>query len=154
MALLCRNVSYIQQCISMCRQVPFYAVSFCAVLFYHDVAYTICSHTYLLEKASRKWCHCQAIMYINWVWWWVAFLTNMNKKHKIQVNTQCKTICIDEKLYVISHFEKDEWTVDIWHNVRLPHSSICTIHDKADRITKSAESGTKMFLCAARLPQS
>jgi len=84
----------------------------------------------------------------------------MNKKHKstspsaIQVNTQHKTICTDEKLYVISQLEKGEHIVDICHNVRLPHSSIGTIHDKADRIRESAKSGTKMFLCAARLPQS
>jgi hypothetical protein len=33
--------------------------------------------------------------------------------------------------------EKGEWTVDTWPNVRLVHSSVCTIHDNADRITES-----------------
>jgi len=100
-----------------------------------------------------------SVLYMNWVCWWLAFLT-MNKKHKstlrstIQVNTQCKTVCIDEKLDVISQLEKGEWIVDICCNVRLPHSSICTIHDKADRTAESAKSGTKVFLCATRLPQS
>ena len=81
----------------------------------------------------------------------------MNEKHKstapsaIQVKTQWKTICIEEKLDVIS-LKKGEWTVDICHNVRLPHSSICTIHDNADGISESAKSGTKVFLCAAGLP--
>ena len=90
----------------------------------------------------------------------VTGFSNMNKKHKstspsaIQVNTQCKTVCIDDKLDVISQLEKGEQIVDICCNVRLPHSSICTIHDKAERIAESAKSGTKAFLCATRLPQS
>jgi hypothetical protein len=84
----------------------------------------------------------------------------MNNKHKstspsaIQVNTQRKPICIDDKLDVISQFEKGEQIVDIRCNVRLPHGSLCTIHDKADRIAVSGKSGTKVFLCAAILPQS
>jgi len=101
-----------------------------------------------------------SVMYMNWVCWWLAFLSNMNNKHKsispstIQVNTQRKTICTDEKLDVISQLEKGKWNDDICHNVWLPHSSICTIHDRAERIAESAKSGTKVFLCAARLPQS
>ena len=30
--------------------------------------------------------------------------------------------------------EKGEWTADIWCNIRLVRSSICAIHDNADRI--------------------
>jgi hypothetical protein len=103
-----------------------------------------------------------SVTYKNWVQWWSAFLTNMNEKHKstspsaIQVTTQCKTICIEEKLAAISQLEKGKRIVDkqVCHNVGLPHSSIWTIPNNSDRITGSANSGTKMFLCAARLPQS
>jgi len=34
------------------------------------------------------------------------------------------------------------------------HISIHTIRDNADRHAESAESGTKVFVCIARLPQS
>jgi hypothetical protein len=76
----------------------------------------------------------------------------MNNKHKsispstIQANTQHKTICIDEKLDVISQLEKGEQIYDIrvCRNVRLPHSRICTNHDKADR---TAESATQELRC-------
>jgi len=44
--------------------------------------------------------------------------------------------------------------VDIYHNVSLAYSSVCTIHDYADRIKESAKSGTKVFVCVARLAQS
>jgi hypothetical protein len=33
------------------------------------------------------------------------------------------------------------------------HSSVHTIRDNADRIKESAKSGTKVFVCVARLPQ-
>jgi len=46
------------------------------------------------------------------------------------------------------------WTVDIRRNVRLAHSSVRTIRDNADRIKESAKSGSKVYRCVARLPQS
>jgi IS30 family transposase len=70
------------------------------------------------------------------------------------VKNQQKTIGIEEKLHVISRLEKGEWIVDICRNVRLAHSSIHTIRDNADRIKESAKSGTKVFVCLARLSQS
>jgi hypothetical protein len=57
-------------------------------------------------------------------------------------------------LDLISQLGKGEWIVDICHNVRLAHSSICTFHDNADRIKESAKSGTKVFAYVARLLQS
>jgi len=33
-----------------------------------------------------------------------------------------------------------------WHNVRFAHSSVCTIHDNADRFTENAMSGPKVFV--------
>jgi hypothetical protein len=48
------------------------------------------------------------------------------------------------KLDIISQLEKCERIVNICHNVRLTHSSICTIRDSADCIKESAKSGTKV----------
>jgi hypothetical protein len=72
----------------------------------------------------------------------------------IQVKNWWKTIGIEEKLHVISQFEKGERIVDICRNVRLAHNSVHTIRDNADRIKVSAKSGTKVFVYVARLPQS
>jgi hypothetical protein len=36
----------------------------------------------------------------------------------------------------------------------LSHGIVHKIHDDADRIKESAKSGTKGFVCVARLPQS
>ena len=47
--------------------------------------------------------------------------------------------------------EKGERIVDLCHNVRYTHSSVHTICDNADRIRGSAKSGTKVFVCVARL---
>jgi hypothetical protein len=110
---------------------------------------------------------------VDWLRWWYnhvnhlvsssavfAFLTNMNEKHKstsssvIQVKNRWKTIGIEEKLDVISWLEKGEWIVDICHNVRLAHNSVHTICGNANRIKESAKSGTKVFVCVTRLPQS
>ena len=52
---------------------------------------------------------------------------------------QWKTISIEEKLDIISQSEKGEEIIDIWHNVWLAHSSVCTICYNADRIKE----GTK-----------
>jgi len=57
-------------------------------------------------------------------------------------------------LDIISQLGKGERIVGICHNVRLAHSSICTVHDNADRITESVKSGTKMFVSIAILSQS
>jgi hypothetical protein len=70
------------------------------------------------------------------------------------VKNRRKIICIEEKLDVISRLEKDEGIVDICRNVRLAHNSVHTMRDNADRIKESAKSGTKVFVCVARLPQS
>ena len=56
-------------------------------------------------------------------------------------------ISMEEKWDVISLPEKGEQIVDMWHNVRFAHSSICTICDNADSIKESAKSGTKVFVC-------
>jgi hypothetical protein len=65
---------------------------------------------------------------------------------KNQVKYQQKIICTEEKLDMISQTEKGEQIVNICCNVRLCHSSVCTIQDNADRITKSVNSGTKVFV--------
>jgi hypothetical protein len=62
----------------------------------------------------------------------------------IQVKNRQKTVSIEEKLDVISRLEKGERIVDVCHNVRLAHSSICTIRDNVDKIKESAKSGTKV----------
>jgi hypothetical protein len=72
----------------------------------------------------------------------------------IQAKNQRKTFGIEEKLHVISQLEKGEPIVDICRNVKLSHSSVHRIHDNADRIKESAKSGTKVFVCVARLSQS
>jgi hypothetical protein len=56
----------------------------------------------------------------------------------IQVKNQLKTIGIEEKLHIRSRLEKGVRIVDICRNVRLTHSSVCTICDNADRIKESA----------------
>ena len=75
----------------------------------------------------------------------------MNEKCKslssnaIQVKNQQKTISIEDKLDVISKLENGEWIVGVCHNVRLTRS-IRTICDNADRINKSAKTGTEAFV--------
>jgi hypothetical protein len=54
------------------------------------------------------------------------------------------TISAEEILDIISQLERQ--VVDIWHNVRVAHSSVHTIRDNGDRITESAKSGTKVFV--------
>jgi hypothetical protein len=46
---------------------------------------------------------------------------------------------MEEKLDVINHTEKEEWNCGHCRNVRLAHSSICTICDSADRNNGSAK---------------
>jgi hypothetical protein len=71
----------------------------------------------------------------------LTFLTSVSEKRKpttpsaIQVKNRQETICIEEKLDVISRLGKGERIVDIWHDVTVAHSSICTVCDNADRIT-------------------
>jgi hypothetical protein len=48
--------------------------------------------------------------------------------------------------------EKGERIVDLCHNVRYTQSSVHKISDNADRIRESTKSGTKVFVCVARLP--
>jgi hypothetical protein len=82
----------------------------------------------------------------------------MNEKCKsaslsaIQVKNRRKTIGIEEKLHVISRHKKYELNVDLCCNVRLTHSSVCTIRDNGDRIKESDRSRNKAFVCVARLP--
>jgi hypothetical protein len=106
-----------------------------------------------------------SVMCMNWLCWWcsraahvvptptaLASLIDMSDKCKsmlpttVQGKNQWKTISIEEKLDIMSQLEKAEWIVDIWRNVRLIYSSVCTIHDNADRITESAKWGTKVFV--------
>jgi hypothetical protein len=90
----------------------------------------------------------------------LAFLTNISEKRQsvspsaIHVKNRRKTLGIEEKLHIIIRREKGERTVDICLNARLAHSSVHTIRDNADRTKESAKSGTKVFVCVARLPQS
>jgi hypothetical protein len=72
----------------------------------------------------------------------------------IQVKNWQKMIKTEEKLHAISQLEKGERIVDLCYNVRHTHCSVHTICDNADRIRESAKSGTKLFICVARLPQS
>jgi len=99
-----------------------------------------------------------SVMCLGWLHWWysrtahlvflltaLAFATKMSQKHKctshsaIQVKNLWKTISTEEKLDVISLFEKGEQIVDICYNVGLAHRSVCTICDNADRIKESAK---------------
>jgi hypothetical protein len=57
----------------------------------------------------------------------------------IQVINQWKTTGTEETLDVISWPEKGEQIVNKWHNVRLAHSTTCTIQDDAHRIKESAK---------------
>jgi len=41
---------------------------------------------------------------------------------------------------------KDERIVDIGHNVRFAHNSICTVHVNADTIAENARPGTTVFV--------
>ena len=86
------------------------------------------------------------VMYVDWLCWWysdmahlvslstaLAFLTNMSENCQstspspLPVKNHWKTISIEEKLDVISSLEIGEQIVDMWHNVRLAHSSVqCT----------------------------
>jgi hypothetical protein len=62
-----------------------------------------------------------------------------------QVKNQQTTICTEQKLDTMNQLEKGKQIVNICH-VRLCHGSICTIQDNVDRITKSVNSGTKVFV--------
>jgi hypothetical protein len=64
----------------------------------------------------------------------------------IQAKNQWKAISIGEIPDVRSWQEKGEQTVDVRRNVRLTHSSVCTILDNADKIKESAMSETKIFV--------
>jgi hypothetical protein len=81
----------------------------------------------------------------------LAFLTNMNEKHKctppsaIQVQNQWEAISTEEKIDLISRLEKGEQIVDIWHNV-IPTHNVRTIRDNIDTVTESAKSGTRVFV--------
>jgi hypothetical protein len=55
---------------------------------------------------------------------------------------------------MLTKHEKGAQSVDICRNVRLADSIVHTICDKAGRIKGSAKTGTKVFACVARLPQS
>jgi hypothetical protein len=83
----------------------------------------------------------------------LAIVTHMSEKHKpkspsaIQVKNCQKTISIEERLDVVSWLEKHEQIVDTYHNVRFTRSSVHTICDNADRITRSVKSRrTKVFV--------
>jgi hypothetical protein len=82
----------------------------------------------------------------------VDFLTNVGEKRKstpprvIQVKNWRKTISTEQTVDVLCQLGKGERIAEKWCNVRFTHSSICTIHDNADRITVSAKSGTKVFV--------
>jgi hypothetical protein len=84
----------------------------------------------------------------------------MSEKHKStspstsHMKHQQKPISIEGKLDVISRLEKGERTVVICCNVRLAHSIVHRIRNNADKIKGSAKSGTKVFVCVTRLPQS
>jgi len=64
----------------------------------------------------------------------------------MQVKNWRKVVGIEEQSEVISWLQEGERTVDIYRSVRLAHSSVCVIHDNADRIKESAKSGTKLFV--------
>jgi hypothetical protein len=64
----------------------------------------------------------------------------------VQVKSWQKAIGIEEQSNVISWLQEGEWIDDIYHIVRLTHSSVCMIRDNADRIKESAKSGTKVFV--------
>jgi hypothetical protein len=66
------------------------------------------------------------------------------------VRNQQKINSVEEKLDVISQFEKGEQIVDILCNVRLAHSH--PIHDNPDRIKESGKSGTEVCVCVAGSP--
>ena len=78
----------------------------------------------------------------------MAFLTSVSEKRKsaspsaVQVKNRRTTVDTEEKLEVISRFEKGERIVDIYRNVRLAHSSVRTV----PVITVSAKSGTTVFV--------
>ena len=106
-----------------------------------------------------------SIMCIDWLHWWynhgadvvppstvLAFDSRMGKKLKstspsaIQVKNQWKTVGIEEKLDVISQLQNGERIVHICQNVSFAHITVCRIHENDDRITGSANSGTKVFV--------
>jgi hypothetical protein len=105
------------------------------------------------------------IMCIDWLQWWynhvadvvppstvLAFENKMGEKHKstspslIQVKNQWKIVSTEEKLDVISQLQKGERIVHICQNVSFAHISVCTMRANDDRITASANSGTKVFV--------
>jgi hypothetical protein len=80
----------------------------------------------------------------------LTFLTNMGDGPQstapsaIQVKNKQQTVCIEEKLDIISQLEKGEQIVDLCLNGRFTHS-IYTVHDDADR---SANSVNVCCLCS------
>ena len=51
----------------------------------------------------------------------------------IEMKNWWKTNSIEDTLGVIRWLEKGEQNVDVCHNVRFAHSSVCTICDNSDR---------------------
>jgi len=82
----------------------------------------------------------------------LAFVTKMSEKCKstsptpIQMKNRQKTMGTEEKLDITSQPEKGELIFYKCSNVLFTHISVRTIHDNADRITESAQSGTKVFV--------
>jgi len=64
----------------------------------------------------------------------------------IQMKNRQKTIGKEEKIDIRSQPEKGEQIFYICGNVSFAHISVHTIHDNADKITESAQSGTKVFV--------
>jgi len=55
----------------------------------------------------------------------------------VQSKQKSVTISTEEKSDVINLLEKSERIIDVWWNARIAYSSICKIHDNANRITAS-----------------
>ena len=71
-----------------------------------------------------------------------------NTKHSNMKGTYSKVLVKVEKGEQIADIclAKGERIADICRNITFAHSSICTIHDNADRIKGSAKSENKVFV--------
>jgi hypothetical protein len=64
----------------------------------------------------------------------------------VQVKNRRNTVCIEEKLVVISRLQTGERIFYTCRNVRCAYSSARTVRDNADGVTESAKSGTEVFV--------
>jgi hypothetical protein len=126
-----------------------------------------------LQETSRKWCYYHAISQVyrliiavlypcgsftvlfNSIGFLPMWVRNINLHHLVRSKWKIgERQAVLKRHYTNKPAWKSQRYVDVCCNVSLAHSSVRKIRDNADSIKASAKSGTKVFVCVARLRQS